>query len=108
PFIICDPRTIDTGDLIAVDRVTPDFTVEMYYRRFNPEQKWHWLRKQATDELTAFVNYDTDITAVTMCLPILLACPHAVFENREAPSNAPIRSSIEVRLTIFILTDQVE
>lgn len=44
---------------MAADRVTPDFAVEMYYLRFNPGQKWVWLRKQTPSELTVFVNYDS-------------------------------------------------
>lgn len=59
PLAVCDPRHIDIHDLIATDRVTPDFAVEMYYVRFNSNQKWFWLRKQTTSELTVFVNYDS-------------------------------------------------
>ncbi|KAJ5701176.1 hypothetical protein N7488_008724 [Penicillium malachiteum] len=63
PLAVCDPRTVDTKDLIATDRVTPDFAVEMYYVLFNPDQRWYWLRNQTTSELLLFVNYDS------MCKP---------------------------------------
>jgi hypothetical protein len=40
--------------------VTSDFAVELYYLRHNPKQVWYWLPDQAPDELTVFVNYDSE------------------------------------------------
>jgi hypothetical protein len=59
PLAICDPSSIDPQDLVAADRVTPDFRVQLYYLRHNPSQKWRWISKQAPNELWAFVNYDS-------------------------------------------------
>ncbi len=62
PIALCDPRSVDPRDLLAADRVTPDFAVELYYLKHNPNQKWYWLANQAPDELTVFVNYDSKCT----------------------------------------------
>ncbi|KXG48433.1 uncharacterized protein PGRI_023030 [Penicillium griseofulvum] len=102
PLAICDPQTVDTKDLMATDRVTPDFAVEMYYVQFNPDQRWYWLRNQTTSELLLFVNYDS------MCKTEgskWMTCPHAAFKNPEARKDAPLRSSIEVRLIVFTPID---
>ena len=59
PLAVCDPRTVDTRDLLAADRVTPAFAVEVYYLKHNPAQEWYWLRQQTPGELMVFVNYDS-------------------------------------------------
>ncbi|KAK4460362.1 hypothetical protein QBC42DRAFT_181025 [Cladorrhinum samala] len=61
PITLCDPRSVNAQcDLVAADRVTPDFAVELYYLKHNPNQKWYWLPRQAPDELLVFVNYDSN------------------------------------------------
>ncbi|CAK7234330.1 hypothetical protein SCUCBS95973_008899 [Sporothrix curviconia] len=98
PIAICDPSSIDRHDLLATDRVTPDFAVEMYHLIYNPAQKWYWLPHQTPDELLLFVNYDShsEINGTQW-----LACPHAAFMDADAQENAQPRESIEVRVAIF-------
>lgn len=60
PIAVCDPLSMDTNDLLAADRVTPDFAVKLYYLKYNVAQKWYWLRHHTPDELLVFVNFDSD------------------------------------------------
>ncbi|KAG7287564.1 hypothetical protein NEMBOFW57_007076 [Staphylotrichum longicolle] len=57
PIAICDPRSVDAQrDLVAADRVTPNFAVELYYLRYNPKQTWYWVPDQTPDELTRIAD----------------------------------------------------
>ncbi|QPC80179.1 hypothetical protein HYE68_010931 [Fusarium pseudograminearum] len=98
PLAICDPRSIDTKDLLAADRVTPDFAVELYYLKHNANQKWYWLSNQTLDEIILFVNYDSNCRLEGSDWK---TCPHAAFINPDVPADSPPRESIEVRLIVF-------
>ncbi|KAF5236254.1 hypothetical protein FAUST_6602 [Fusarium austroamericanum] len=98
PLAICDPRSIDTMDLLSADRVTPDFAVELYYLKHNANQKWYWLSNQTLDEITLFVNYDSNCRLEGSDWK---TCPHAAFMNPEAQADSPPRESIEARLIVF-------
>lgn len=59
PLALCDFRSLDPDDLVAADRVLPNRVGEVYYLKYNPDQRWCWLEKQRSDELFMFVMYDT-------------------------------------------------
>ncbi|KAI1159892.1 hypothetical protein F5B18DRAFT_664214 [Nemania serpens] len=102
PLAICEARSVDAGDLVVADRVTPNFRVELYYLQHNPNQKWYWISRQSPDELWLFTNYDSRCQKDGSRWG---TCPHAAFINRDAKDHAPARSSIEVRLVVFNAVD---
>ncbi|KAJ6019883.1 hypothetical protein N7499_002970 [Penicillium canescens] len=102
PIAICDPRSIDPADLLAADRVTPDFALEVYYVKYNPNQKWFWLPNQTTDEFLVFVNYDSDCR---LDKSPWMTCPHAAFVEPGSSDGAALRESVEVRLIVFTPTE---
>lgn len=59
PLALCDYRSIDPEDLVEADRVFPDRVGEVYYLKYNKEQRWYWLEHQRPDEPFVFVMYDT-------------------------------------------------
>jgi hypothetical protein len=40
PLAFCDYRSVDKQDLVACDRVIPTRAGEIYYIRYNPNQRW--------------------------------------------------------------------
>lgn len=48
---MCDARTVNGQDLVAVDMVFPHYVGEMYQIYHKPDQKWYYLDKQTTDEV---------------------------------------------------------
>ena len=40
PLAVCDYRSVQKADLISCDRVFPHEAGEIYYLRYNPDQKW--------------------------------------------------------------------
>jgi hypothetical protein len=102
PIAICHPSSIDPNDLIAADRVTPDFAVELYYLKHNKNQRWYWISEQMPNELTVFVNYDSKCRKDG---PKWMTCPHAAFNNPDCKEGSLKRESIELRVVVFTPND---
>jgi len=59
PLAFCDKRSVDYEDLVAADRVIPEYAGEIYYLKYNPDHRWYWLSKQTPDEVFMFTSYDS-------------------------------------------------
>ena len=59
PMAMCNYTTIDHNDLIAADRVSREYTGEIFYLQHNPAQQWYWISGQTPEELLFFINYDS-------------------------------------------------
>jgi len=93
PLALCDSRTVRSEDLVATDQVTRKLAGEIYYVKYNPEQRWHYLSNQKKDEVVVFKSYDSE-AGVSFA-------PHVAFENPHAHADAPERESVEVRALVF-------
>jgi hypothetical protein len=68
PRALCDPATVLATDLIAVDRVSPEYAGQVYYLQYHPEQKWYWLSGQGSDEVCLLLSFDSAApTGSTAC-----------------------------------------
>lgn len=59
PLAFCDPRTLSEEDLVAADRVAPEYAGEIYYVMSNPKQRWYWLSHQKPEEVAVFLSFDS-------------------------------------------------
>jgi hypothetical protein len=59
PLAILDPKSVDPHDILETDQVGPQYAGETSYVRFNPDQRWYWLRNQTCDEVTIFTCFDS-------------------------------------------------
>jgi hypothetical protein len=59
PLAILDPRTLEIDDAIETDQVGPQYSGETCYIRYNPDQRWYWLRNQTCDEVAIFTCFDS-------------------------------------------------
>lgn len=59
PLAFCDYRSIDESDLVAADRVSEQYAGEVYYLRYNAEQRWYWFEHHAPDEIALFLSFDS-------------------------------------------------
>ncbi|KIV88452.1 hypothetical protein PV10_08135 [Exophiala mesophila] len=91
PLALCDFRSVDPDDLVPADRVIPSNEGEVYYLKYNPDQKWYWLDSMTMDELFIFIMYDSEKG------PQARYCPHVPVKNPRAPAEAPPRKSVETR-----------
>ena len=95
-------------DFVYVDRVSENFAV-----CFSPAQKWNYLSAQSTDELLAFVQFDSKMApnvgrsiisysdAVSYKLTYLPGTIHSSFSNPLASADVPLRESIEVAAVAY-------
>ncbi|KAL8962615.1 MAG: hypothetical protein Q9183_005129, partial [Haloplaca sp. 2 TL-2023] len=60
PMAMCDYSSVDHADLVAADRVSREYTGEIFYLRHNKDQQWYWISHQTPEEMLLFVNYDSD------------------------------------------------
>ncbi|KAI9162763.1 Hydroxylase/desaturase CTB9 [Paramyrothecium foliicola] len=63
---ICDASTVQHDKCIHGDFIiTPDYISQTNYAAPCEEQKWYWISNQQTDEVTMFMQHDTDETSNT-------------------------------------------
>jgi len=95
PLALCDYTSIDIKDLVPTDRVYPKALQEIYHLKYNKQQQWFWLPNQRADEPFMFITYDSHSGSNARY------CPHVSVENPLAPSTAPPRESVEVRILVI-------
>ncbi|OJJ52520.1 hypothetical protein ASPSYDRAFT_51938 [Aspergillus sydowii CBS 593.65] len=93
PLALCDPATVHPTDLIAVDRVSPEYVGEVYYLNNHPDQQWYWLSDQSPDEACLFLSFDSAPTGRAAF------CPHASF-HLAGREGSEARRSVEVRAIV--------
>ncbi|KAI0888148.1 uncharacterized protein GGS22DRAFT_155174 [Annulohypoxylon maeteangense] len=91
PLAMCDYTSIDANDLVATDRVYPKWNQEIYYLKYNKDQRWYWLPNQRSDEPFLFMTFDSHAGSNARY------CPHVSVESPVAAPQAPPRESVETR-----------
>ncbi|RPD65551.1 hypothetical protein L226DRAFT_479784 [Lentinus tigrinus ALCF2SS1-7] len=97
PLALCDYRSVDRhNDVVPTTLKYPDHDGETYSVKFNPGNKWKYLRGMSPEELVLIKCYDSKDDGVTANFT-----PHTAFEDSTTPKDAPLRESIELRLLVF-------
>ncbi|KZV82483.1 hypothetical protein EXIGLDRAFT_626964 [Exidia glandulosa HHB12029] len=97
PLAYGDYHTFDVNkDLAASDLIYPDRVGETYNIRYNPSQKWYYLKNQTPGEVVLLKCYDSEDKPGRALLT-----PHSAFIDPTAPADAPPRESIEIRALVF-------
>ena len=60
PLVLCDRRSVDAKDYIAVDDVMPDRVEEELFLKDGISVPWYWLDDQLPDESFLFVQWDSE------------------------------------------------
>lgn len=60
PLAFCDRTSVNASDLVAADRVLPEYAGEIYYLRYSESHEWYWLSSQSPKEATMFISYDSE------------------------------------------------
>jgi hypothetical protein len=95
PLAIADARSLDSGDLITVERRYPDRVGETYRLKFNPAHRWVYFPRMQPDEAIVFKVYDSARDGRARFTP------HTAFRDPTTPPDAPHRQSVEARLFAF-------
>jgi len=91
PLALCDIRSMDSRDLLAVDKIHTTHRNEACYLKYNPLQEWYYLPGQSPNEPFMFQVWDSQYPG-SCC-----GAPHVSFDNPMAKEGRPVRESIEVR-----------
>ena len=98
PLAVCDMRSVDPDDIVFGDGVNTG-DVRQFYKVvsqmvvFNPNQRWYYFPNMRDDEVLIFRQYDTRQDALN-----LRTVFHTAVPDPAMPDDAPMRSTIEVRM----------
>ena len=95
PLAIADARSIDSADLIAVQRRSPERLGETYSLRYNAAHRWYYFSNMTPAEALIFKVFDSALDGRARF------GAHSAFDHPETPAGAPPRESIEMRLLTF-------
>jgi len=87
---VCDARTVAPEDLVPTDVRCAGQIGEVCYVAHNDAQRWVYVPDLRPDEALMFKCWDSSPT-VAGCVP------HAAFEDRSLPLQAPQREGVEFR-----------
>lgn len=94
PLAVCDARSLVISDLVRSEVRYPRRTGEIYQTVYSPLHRWSYYSEMDRHEALVFKQYDSQISGVARFVP------HAAFDHPHAPSDAPLRESIELRCLV--------
>ncbi len=94
PLGFFDSRTVSTEDLVAGEVRYSGRTGEIYYLTHSPRHRWSYYSAMDRHEALVFKQYDSQVSGVARFTP------HAAFDLPDAPVDAPLRESIELRCLV--------
>ena len=91
PLAVCDSSSIAPHQLVPVDLLYPERRGEIYYLRYDPNQRWYYAPDMQPDEVWLFKNYDSTKVGTARF------AAHSAFHDPTPWSHVLARESIEVR-----------
>jgi hypothetical protein len=95
PLVMGDARSVAPEDLVASELIFPDRSGEIYLVNYNPAQRWFYISAMESSEALLLKCYDSASDGRARF------SPHGSFIDPTAPSDAPLRESIELRALVF-------
>lgn len=94
PLAVVDSRTVFAADLVAGEVRYAGRTGEIYLLTHSPRHRWSYYSAMDRHEALIFKQYDSQVSGVARYTP------HAAFDLPDAPADAPLRESIELRCLV--------
>lgn len=92
---LCDASTVNSEDLVSVERRAKERIGEIQVARHDPDQRWYCYPEMQMDEALLFKTFDSDIDGRARFTL------HSSFEDPNVPDRLPPRESIETRCLVF-------
>ncbi|MGI9316974.1 MAG: CmcJ/NvfI family oxidoreductase [bacterium] len=102
PLAMCDASSTVPVDLVSVKRQANDRIGEIQLATYNPKHRWFYFPHMAMDEALLFKTYDSAEDGRARFTI------HTSFDDPTAPSDAPVRQSIETRCFAFFQERKVD
>ena len=94
PLGIIDARTVAAADLVTGEVRYAGRTGEIYLLTHSPRHRWSYYSAMVRHEALVFKQFDSQVSGVARYTP------HAAFDLPDAPADAPLRESIELRCLV--------
>ena len=94
PLGLFDSRTVSAADLVAGEVRYAGRTGEIYWLTHSSRHRWSYYSAMDRHEALIFKQYDSQVNGVARYTP------HAAFDLPDAPPDAPLRESIELRCLV--------
>lgn len=95
PLALCDASTTAADDLVVVKRQAKDRIGEIQMATYSSNHRWYYFPQMTEEEALLFKTYDSAEDGRARFTI------HTSFDDPSAPSDAPIRQSIESRCFVF-------
>lgn len=95
PLAVCDGRSIEERDLIAIDLLYRDRVGENFSFAHNPGHRWYYVPNMQADEALLLKCYDS-----SEHVPCRFTA-HSAFDHPRVPPGTRPRESIEIRTLVF-------
>ena len=105
PLAVCDMRSIDPNDIVFGDGMNTG-NIKQYMKVvdqrviYSPHQRWYYFPDMTPDEVLIFRQYDTRQETLN-----LRTVFHQAVKDPNTRPNAPMRSTIEVRMQAIYGTE---
>jgi hypothetical protein len=94
PLGVFDSRTVSVADLVPSEVRYPGRTGEIYLLTHSSRHRWSYYSAMDRHEALIFKQFDSQVGGVARYTP------HAAFDLPDAPPDAPLRESIELRCLV--------
>lgn len=95
PLALCDARTVQPQDFVALNLIYPDRIGEVYTVNFAERHRWYYAPEMQNDEVMLIKTYDSAADGTARFTA------HAAFADPTAPLHPLPRASIELRALVF-------
>lgn len=95
PLALCDSRSVNQSDLVAMDVVHRDRVGETFAVKHNPAHRWLYFPGMQSHEVLLFKAYDSMRAGTARFVP------NTAFEDPSAPADRLIQESIELKAFAF-------
>lgn len=95
PLVICDASTVETADLVAIERRAEERVGELQVALHDPAQRWYYFPEMQMDEALLIKTFDSATDGRARFTP------HTSFDDADTPEDAAPRESIETRCLVF-------
>lgn len=96
PLAVADAASVRFEHLVATDQVFPQRVGEIYHLVHDPKQRWFYASRMRQDEVFLIKSWDSRDDGRARFTP------HGAFTLPNTPTDAPPRSSIEMRTLVVI------
>ncbi len=96
PMTLCSADSIDTDDVIDVERYTKNYRGEVQLAVWNPKQQWYYFPEMTMQEALIFKTFDSSKDGRARYTI------HTAFDDPNSAADSPARESIETRCLVFL------